>query len=89
MKGTSNSEKNLSTREFNLTLMNKYTIRSRKVRGGLDHVQGESSYEHSYEDSVTEYSSYSQEEEIRTSSSDDFEDEEMFKKLNLYKNRKM
>lgn len=87
MKETRNAEKNLSTREFNLGLINKYIIRSKRVEGRTEYAEAPESPSDVSEDC----SSHSQSSQDRSSegSSSEGEDAEMFKRLNLYKTRRL
>lgn len=87
MKKTENSEKNLSAREYNMSLINKYIIRSRRIEGDGECVQSE---ERVSEESLSdEYLSYSNSEASPVCSEDSSGEDAALQGLNVYRNRRL
>lgn len=87
MKKTENTEKSLSTRDYNMSLINKYIIRSRRIEGDGECVPSE---EHTTEESLSdEYLSYSHSEASSPCSEESSGDDGALQGLNVYRNRRL
>lgn len=87
MKKTENTEKSLSTRDYNMSLINKYIIRSRRIEGDEECASSE---EHAAEESPSdEYLSYSHSEASPLCSEDSSGDDGALEGLNVYRNRRL
>eukprot|EP00866_Antonospora_locustae_P001408 jgi/Antlo1/1408/1375 len=87
MKKTENSEKSLSTRDYNMSLINKYIIRSRRIEVSEECMpSGEYTAEESLSD---ECLSYSHSEASSPCSEESSGDDGTLQGLNVYRNRKL